>query len=62
MGLQRWDPSFEIEELEVDRGVQRLVDHLGTHEDETLYMYKITRPTVLPASRPRRMILELAAG
>ena len=48
MGLQRWDPSFEIEELEVvDRGVQRLVDHLGTHEDETLYMYKITRPTVL---------------
>ena len=38
MGLQRWDPSFEIEELEV-------VDRLGTHEDETLYMYKITRPT-----------------
>eukprot|EP00964_Phaeocystis_antarctica_P025707 scaffold14473_cov56-Phaeocystis_antarctica.AAC.4 len=49
VGLQRWDPSFEIEELEVvDRGVQRLVDHLGTHEDETLYMYKITRPTGTP--------------
>ena len=50
--LLTWDPSFEIEELEVR-------DRLGTHEDETLYMYKITRPTPgLTAAE----ILELAAG
>ena len=50
--LLTWDPSFEIEELEV-------LDRLGTHEDETLYMYKITRPTPgLTAAE----ILELAAG
>jgi hypothetical protein len=49
--LLTWDPSFEIEEIEV-------VDRLGTHEDETLYMYKITRPTPgLTAAQ----ILELAA-
>jgi hypothetical protein len=35
-----------------------VVDRLGTHEDETLYMYKITRPTPgLTAAQ----ILELAA-
>ena len=50
--LLTWDPSFEIEELEV-------LDRLGTHEDETLYMYKITRPNPgLTAAE----ILELAAG
>lgn len=50
--LLSWDPSFEIEELHVQ-------DRLGMNADETLYMYKITRPTPgLTAAE----ILELAAG
>ena len=50
--LLSWDPSFEIEELPVQ-------DRLGMNADETLYMYKITRPTPgLTAAE----ILELAAG
>lgn len=36
--LLSWDPSFVIEQIPID-------DRLGMHEDETLYMYRITRPT-----------------
>ena len=36
--LLAWDPSFVVEELPV-------ADRLGLDEDETLYMYRITRPT-----------------
>ena len=36
--LLSWDSSFVVEELPID-------DRLGMREDETLYMYRITRPT-----------------
>lgn len=50
--LLSWDPSFVVEQLPVD-------DRLGMREDETLYMYRITRPAPGLSSKD---LLALAAS